>query len=56
MWQGMATLLEDTVRTDVDWQRLALIPDLLKAWPEALTKTHAIVVSFQVTFRLHSWT
>ena len=44
----MITLLEDAVQDDRDWARLSLIPDLLKAWPEALNKAHAVVADFEV--------
>ena len=46
--QGMMTVLENAVKDDRDWARLGLIPDLLKAWPEALTKAHAVVADFEV--------
>ena len=42
------TVLENAVKDDRDWARLELIPDLLKAWPEALTKAHAVVADFEV--------
>ena len=45
--QGMSTMLEDAVRDDADWKRLSMIPDLLKAWPDTLSKTCNIVGDFQ---------